>query len=588
MNAKETERLTKDWQDYVNCKQFLESKGFYVKNDRAYRFFEGDQWDDNVPDGQPMPQLNVIRQGVEYKIATVLKNGMTPVFSNQEYKDKNLAEFTEAILSKINNHILKVWEQNNMDSEMWVTCQDACISGGAGIYSYYDEETESIKIELKNNTDILFADEQQKDVQKQKYIILPFRRMVSEVIAEAKENGVSEEDISQITADSDMQNQVGSYAKTEINMNDEKESGKCLCLLKLWKNKDGKVMMRKSTRSVVYVKDTDTNLKLYPIAFVSWNTIKGGIRGKGDVIEWIPNQVEINKNLARRAVSIMMTAYPKMAYDIERIPNPSELLEIGATIGVDGGNIGDVSKMVGYISPQQISPDAGNYVAELITKTQEMSGASTYALGNVNPERTSGRAILAVRDASAIPLNIQIAKVKKYVEDIGRIWWEIFSAYSSDGMNIVYDNNAKIADESGKEIEKKETLVEKIPAQMLTKIKLSAKVDINANSVYDKFAVEQTLENFLTAGIVSFDEYSNALPDDAVAPKRKFLELVEKRAEIQQLVAERDQYKLAYTQATEQYQALVSEIPKYAELGQQVLSEMAKSKKGSSAKVEKS
>ena len=65
------------------------------------------------------------------------------------------------------------------------------------------------------------------------------------------------------------------------------------------------------------------------------------------------------------------------------------------------------------------------------------------------------------------------------------------------------------------------------------------KIEVTPKSPYDRFAVEQTLENLLINGLFSperlpeFKAYVQALPDDSVAPKQILLEIVEHMEEEQ-------------------------------------------------------
>ena len=45
----------------------------------------------------------------------------------------------------------------------------------------------------------------------------------------------------------------------------------------------------------------------------------------------------------------------------------------------------------------------------------------------------------------------------------------------------------------------------------------------------DRYAVEQSLENCLANGWITFEEYVEALPADSAAPKGKLTEILQKR-----------------------------------------------------------
>lgn len=566
--------ITETWALYEKCIEYIEKQGIRRKNEKCIDFYEGYQWQNEAPEGMPQPQLNILKPTVDFKVATVLRSGMSINYSNMEYEDEEVAAFTELISTKLNDFARKTWEQNNMDTHLWELCRSACVCGGSALYSYWDGD--QVKVELKDNVEVLVADEQQTDIQKQKFVIIPYRRMVSEVREEAKANGVSADKIKSIVPDDeDLSKQLGD-GKEEIDYVSE-EYGKTLVLLFMWK-KDGVVWFRKATRHVDVLKPTKSYQELYPVAYLPWNKKKGSFRGKGDVEEWIPNQVEINCTLARQAVSIMNYAFPKQVFDETRVDNPQDLATVGTAISVRGG-VDDVLKAVAYMPMQSMSPDVRNYINDLINQTQMFAGKD--ATADTKPDHASGTAILAVQDANALPLSMQTASVKKFVEDIGRVWWDIWQATATEeGLKFTYESVEKMpkydaygnemVGDDGQAATEDATIwrMGLIPTAMLERMKLTVKVDVSPQTTFSKYAVEQNLSSLLTAGIISFDEYVDALPDDSVMPKDKLEKIVEQRAVMQQLQAERDQYKASYEE-------LAGALQVYEAEGQRLLSSFA-------------
>jgi hypothetical protein len=68
--------------------------------------------------------------------------------------------------------------------------------------------------------------------------------------------------------------------------------------------------------------------------------------------------------------------------------------------------------------------------------TRELAGAGDTATGQVNPESASGRAILAVQQASQAPMTEQKESYKNFIEDIAKIDLEYLVVYSEDGVNM--------------------------------------------------------------------------------------------------------------------------------------------------------
>ena len=52
-----------------------------------------------------------------------------------------------------------------------------------------------------------------------------------------------------------------------------------------------------------------------------WEELPNDARGMSEVEQLIPNQLELNKMLARRAISGKQSAFPRLAYDDTSIAN---------------------------------------------------------------------------------------------------------------------------------------------------------------------------------------------------------------------------------------------------------------------------
>ena len=160
------------------------------------------------------------------------------------------------------------------------------------------------------------------------------------------------------------------------------------------------------------------------------------------------------------------------------------------------------------------------------SNTRELEGAGDTATGNVDPTQASGKAILAVQQASQQPLGEQVENYKEFVEDLARIWFDMWKAYEVNGMNIMYeqkDSEGNIIQEPGI-----------ISYEALQKLEPHIKVDITPRGSYDRYAQEMSLENLFMNDKITFDEYVESLPADAVMPKATLEKIVTRRKENQQ------------------------------------------------------
>jgi len=183
-----------------------------------------------------------------------------------------------------------------------------------------------------------------------------------------------------------------------------------------------------------------------------------------------------------------------------------------------------------------MSPDVKQLQDDLIQMTRELAGAGDIATGQINPEDASGKAILAVQQASQAPMTEQKEDYKNFIEDLARIWLDYLIAYSADGVNM----EEEIPDpNTGKET----VVIVNVPQSVLNELQATVKVEVTPKSVYDKFAQERTLENFLTGGYLTaqrvseLEVYGDLLDDDSVAPKVKIQDAAKRIKEEQKRIA---------------------------------------------------
>ena len=397
---------------------------------------------------------------------------------------------------------------------------------------YFDEtkgKDGEVLGEVVDKNNIYYGDETNENIEEQPYIIIAFRKPVSEVREEAKLKGVSNEAIELIVSDEEKKERAG-YTN---NTNTEEITPMCLVLLKLYKkeNEAGEktVHFTKCTKYVEIEKDKNTQMKLYPVAHFVWEEEKGNARGIGDVEPNIPNQIEINKTEMRRAIIVKNSAYPKLAYNKSYIKNLKSLNQVGAQIELEGAGIDDIRKYVGYINGTSMSADSKYLLEELIQHTQNLAGAGDNASGNIDVTKTSARAILAVQQAQEQPLNEQLYRFKEFLENIARIYLDMLQNYMIDGLIIQDDVEQQMADMTGNVTTETVTVGIPVSYEALNELKTNVKVDITPTTPFSKMDMEQSLENLFTADKITFEEWVNALPYDSSYPKKRLEEIIKQR-----------------------------------------------------------
>lgn len=525
----ETLQETDIWQLYSEAQSYARLIGMYSDTDRNFRMYNGNQWEGVKVKDVELVQLNFIKPIVKFKVGTINQNLWAINFSAENFENPEFMPTAVKVCELLNKKAAKIWERNNMDYYIRVLSKIAAINDEAVAYFYYDKKENMPILEVLAKNDIYYGNENDDNIEKQPYIIIKQRMPVINARDLAAKYQVPSDQINLIVGDMETSEESGESAKYE-------KDDMVTVLTKLYK-KDGKLYYSKATRFVELKKETNTLLELYPVAHLPWEPKEGSARGEGEVRNLIPNQLEVNKTLMRRALVTKNTAYPQKAVNVDNLQNPDALNKVGGILKFKGKEVSDIGKVFSISNPAQMSTDVKQLQQDLIDITRALAGASESATGEVKPDEASGKAILAVQQASQLPLVEQIGTLKNFVESIARIWLNMIIIYNQNGMKL----EETVTDPTtGQEI----TQLVDIPASVMQELKASVKVDVTPTSAYDRFAQEVSLENLLKGGwfssqlIGQLKMYVKALPDNSTMPKQKILEMIKEQEKEQQRIAE--------------------------------------------------
>ena len=522
-------RSTEIWNLYEKARNYCRLINMFSETDKNYRFFNGDQWEGLKVKGIEPVQLNFIKPIVKYKVGTINSNLWAPNFSSENFENKAFRKVAEKTCEMLNKKASRVWEKDNMDLKVRRVTKDAAINAEGVMYVDYDTENQSPINEIINKNDIFFGNENDSEIQRQPYILIKQRMPVISVQEMARNEGVSEEKLKYIVGDNDTFEEAGEASTYEID-------DMCTVITKMYKE-NGTVRFAKATKFLEIKEDTDSGLTLYPVAHMLWEEKQGSARGEGEVKYHIPNQIEVNKTIMRRLITVKNTAYPIKVVNTDKVMNPSEINNVGGMIKTKGGMaVDDVRNVVATIEPAQMSTDVEKLQNELIQITRELAGAGDIATGEVDPESASGKAILAVQQAAQQPLVEQLGELKSFVENIVRIWLDMFVVYSVDGITLEEDITDPMTGEES-------TQLVEVPQTVMQELQATVKVEITPKGAFDKFAQEVSLENLLNNGLFNVQRlaelkiYVKLLDDDSVMPKAKLEEAIELMEEEQRKIA---------------------------------------------------
>ena len=547
----EEERTTDTWNLYEIGKQYNRMNSLYEDGEDNYNNYHGRQWEGlKRPKSSQEPiVLNIVKPIVKYKVNIVNQYSYEIVFNPNTYSTMEELEKLQSITKGLTQFVNKMWEKSQSGKKVRSIVKNACINS-EGIIYFYNEDDMIYSEEIDKNN-IYYGNENEEDIQNQPYILVTYRKTVKEVREQAKKyrdrglNHLSDEEINGIVSDMDFNEEQGR------DRHIMEVSPMCLVVKKFEKKEDGKIYVSESTRTCDLIEPQSTECELYPFAHFVWESEKGYARGVSEVKGLLDNQREINKTATRRAIAVKVGAFPKLVVDGDKVVNKGALEQVGSTIELEGMRADDVTKVVNYLKPASMSSDAFNLQTDLITQTKELAGAGDNATGNIDPTQASGKAILAVQQANQQPINEQVENYKYFLEDCARVLFEIMKVYFVKGLTL-YNTEEEI-NELG-QTENLETPF-KISQEELEKVNIDLKIDITPQSPYDRLALEVALENMLLKGIISLEEYTEALPDNSASPKTQLQTLIRKRKEARKQITAMQMRANAINSAVQQEMA---------------------------------
>ena len=495
-------------------------KNYYDVIDTNIAFASGDQWRNVVADGLPKPVFNIIKRVKQFKIASLKADNISISIQPMEYRPQtNDLRMQQKVKDTdlANAEIKNVLENIKFDAKSRTLLADGFDTGDWCMHFYFDLDEQPfkktmpnvkglIKAEIIDSTNVIFGNPNTRQVEKQPYIILVGRDLVSNLKEEAKKNG--SKDIDLIKGDSETEYQMGDNGKVE---NDAKGYEKALYIIKYYK-KDGKIYANKSVRGTYIYKEKDTEFSYYPVCFNNWEEVKGSYHGRSETTGIIPNQIAINKMFAMVIYHLMLTAFPTGVYDADRIEGWTN--EIGAQIPVTNLNGESIRNVAGYLEPATMSTQIINAIELAMQYTKETLGVGDASLGNVTMNNAT--AIIAIQKSAAVPLENVKAAFYEFVEDCGKVIIDMMGTkYGIRPVVVTGPNN--------------ERTVEMFDFSQLKDMWLHVKTDVGNASYFSEVASVQTLDNLLNNGFIEFVEYLKRIPDEIIPNKQELITSIEQQ-----------------------------------------------------------
>ena len=510
-----------EYQAGVNYKSSLGKRGMYEQNRINERFFIGDQWyGAKCGNDRPLVRHNIIKRIGDYKMSQILNAPISVDFSaegiptdNSITTQRDNAKPYDGVLNQAEiNFITKAFgkyfdttaERLDFASLQDKVLRNAYVTGTGVLFTYWDSEIRTglyadegkkckisgdIACEVLDIEDVYFGDVYCEEVEKQSYIIISALTETEKVLREARIFG----------------------ADTNVlrDIEESSVSGKVNLITKFFKEykPDGnytikciKVCERAVVRDVF-----DTGLRRYPINIFKWERKNNSVYGESEITYLIPNQIAINRMITANVWSAMTTGMPIMLVNgdtvTQKITN-----EPGQIIKVFGSNE-DVTGAVKYVTPPTFNEDYDVSINSLINNTLTQSGANEVALGDSRADNAT--ALIAMRDAALMPLQIIKNRFYAFVEETARIWADFWITQYSD-------RKIKICDQKG-------IWYMPFTASRYSELIINTKVNVSGGTVYSERECFENLITLFEKGIITKEQLIERLPNGSIPDKNSLL-----------------------------------------------------------------
>ena len=521
----------KVWDLYQKGIDYLNKRHIIRDTNQEWDFFCGNQWKGLKSGNITMPQFDFIHSNVMRLVTIVYSNRLAVTYTDLEGRTEY-----QPIYDLLQIKFLEDWEQAKEDTAMRTTLKEANITGdGIQFFGHGDDAS---KMQRLDNTAVLYGDESEPDIQKQPYIIIHQRETVKSVRKQAEKNGLGQAEIDRIVSDSDTKEVIGN--RQEVDESEAAQNGKVTTLIYMTKNEEGTVCTMRCTNAVVYepfhplqgeASEIDAQngskprgLRLYPLIKMSWELRPNDARGVSHVRKMIPNQIELNKLIARLSMASKNFCFPKLAYLDGAIQDIDALDVVGGKIAVQGTDVAEINKLLTYIQPAQISNIPKQLMDDILQITQELSGSGENTLGQIELNRVAASAINAVNERAESMLDDQVAQLAQFGEDFAKLMAELHIVYEPNGFTVEQPMKDPVTgqpmfDEFGNPM--KETVT--ITQEMLDSLMPAVRVDISKENSFNILARDKWLDDLVANGLIDLKTRVRMSSEGSPIPRNEML-----------------------------------------------------------------
>ena len=577
------------WKEYENGRAYQTMLGLDRLIPLCVDFYEGKQWG-SVKKGTetfPRPMVNFIKMIVDNKRANLMSAPLKIL-----YKSDTPNDLTERF-----NHFAEYWQKEArmkyLDSE---AIKQGIIKGTYVYHYFWDNEAigkkgkvdGALRCQLIDVRNIVFANPQEKDEQKQEWIIISSRATVKSV-----KDQLPKRLHEYVLPD----NETDGYDGQK-----DQEGTEMLTVLTKYYRKNGEVYFVKSTKQLMltdemslapdykkayeYVEkkvnedvneDIDTTNQTpdiptekeeipqykamyYPLVVGSYEEREGSIYGIGEVSGLINNQKTVNNILALQAYATENNAFGKIvvkgdALGDQVIDNkPAQILYDYSKINSQG---------IYRLNDPQMSEMPLREIEAIMSLSRSVTGSTEVLSGEVLGKNMSGQAIAQLQSQAMLPTEEKRQRLQDSKQKQGRIMEMFFRTHYDEDQEFTY-TEVNFNEETNKNEEVVRSDV--FNANNYTNEIFDIVVEVTSGTRSSVSGDIAMLDLALQTKSIDFPTYVKLYPSDALSDKSRLIEELENSQK-----AENNQLKAQVMQYEEQVKKLAGVVAKQDEVVQKAV-----------------
>lgn len=533
----------KIWEQYQIGLNYMRSKGLLSIWEECENFCEGNQWPKVTPRTKslPRPVFNICSMIADNKKAGILSGNVKMIYKPAEMFGNLLdkAELGADIFTKFSENLMKEIKEEDLDDQaISLTTQlgsvffhyywDVTVSGGQ--YTSYVGATRAEVLHPKN---VIVSNPTERDIQKQKYIIIASSEPLDSVKELAKRNGLK--DYENIKADNELSESEKGLEQVTVLTKYSRQNGKIV-----WEKVTKDYYLQKPTlwepikeevtfedEQEINEPDKCTNFKykwkqLYPVVILTHKERKRCIYGIGEVEQAIQNNKALNFNVAMMLLSVQDTAWPKIIQKVGALVNQKLTNEPGQILvdNTPGANWG-----VKYLDSPGFNAQALALTNTLIDFTRTTSGSTEVVTGEVLGANMAASAIIALQNQAKKPIEMYQKKFYRCYVDKAKIYEQFFKYYYNDNRLFGYeeDNVRYAASMNGNDF---------------LDFNFNVSVEVGAGGVWSESLSITLLDNLKADGTINQDDYIELYPESIMTFKQKLKKIRQKHKEEAELLTQ--------------------------------------------------